>query len=596
MKLSDYLWSFLKRHGVEHVFLLPGGGCMHLVDSLSKSGIDYTVCLHEQACAIAADGYAQATGKLGVVLVTSGPGATNAITGVTGSWIDSVPILVISGQVKRADLMEPNYVTVHSEISRDKESRVLPDITLRFPPIMVRQRGPQEVDIISMVEGITKLSVTVTEPDNFSFILSEAIQQAMTPRRGPVWLDIPLDVQSADLDFEDPCGDPGVEGPPSSESGVDNQISKAIGMIERAERPVILAGAGIDTPNARGLFHALIGALGIPVLTTWRSADLMWEDHILYFGRPGTITQKRASLILQDADLLISIGARLDELQVGFNYPSWGPKRKIIVDVDNAELNKRDPNGEELRIQCQSGYFLEQMINANFCYYNQDWFDKCGFISIENHVFPKKYPRSDFINPYQFIEELAKASRPEDIIVPASSGSAAEMMAQTWPIKMGQRFIFSPGLGSMGWGLPQAIGVAIGSRRRVICVIGDGDLQHNIQELQTLALFNLPIKLFVWNNGGYNSIRNSMTAHFNNPVCCGPGSGVVFPGIQDVARACALSFYQIKTSWRMPDFITSILNSDWSEIIEVFIDPDVKTEPRLHSKLMPDGSMKTEAF
>jgi acetolactate synthase-1/2/3 large subunit len=569
IKLSDYVFEFLKQRGVEHVFLLPGGGCMHLVDSLSRSGIDHTVCLHEQACAIAADGYAQYTGKLGVALVTTGPGATNAITGVAGSWIDSVPVLVISGQVKRADLIGTTGV---------------------------RQRGPQEVDIISMVKGITKYAQTVLAPTDIKMELEQATATALRPRRGPVWLDIPLDVQSADIDVEESA----VVAPESHyEIASQNKIGK---WFREAKTPVILAGVGIQTVDAREAFRRFVEDFQIPVLTTWRAADLIPEKHPLYCGRPGTIAQRRANLILQRADLLICIGARLDELQVGFNYDGFATTaRKIIVDVDPAEIMKRSARPNEIRVCTDSAHFMRKLnlkINGATAAQWEAWVERCNWYRYENPVFPKQYPKtpSDFINPYQFIEELAEASSPDDVIVPASAGAAAEMMAQTWPVKEGQRFIFSPGLGSMGWGLPQAIGVAIASGRRVISVIGDGDLQHNLQELQTIARLNLPIKLFVWNNGGYNSIRNSMTAHFNNPVCCDTRSGVGFPDIQNIAKSVCIEFIRLPISTHFRYDLLSTLTTSVPTIIEVFIDPDVPTAPRLHSRILPDGTMKTETM
>jgi len=435
-------------------------------------------------------------------------------------------------------------------------------------------------------------------------MLQNAFASAIFPRKGPVWLDIPLDIQAAEADFKDiECGlgSIGTWGAPGA-TDFDNKFSQVKNLLVSAKRPVILAGAGIDRSSPDADFVRDVERLGIPVLTTWRAADLIPDYHPLYFGRPGTIAQKAANLIQQKADLILCLGARLDLLQVGFRPENFAPHAtKVIVDIDEAGLNKYQWE-RAFKFQCDASWFLHEMARAVSALkwpppsaraaVLESWQERCSFHKHDSPVFPKEYKQRDgYINPYQFIEELAKASGPDDVIVPASSGSAAEMMAQTWPIKNGQRFIFSPGLGSMGWGLPQAIGVALASRRRVICVIGDGDLQHNIQELQTLARLGLPVKLFIWNNGGYNSIRNSMTAHFGNPVCCGTPD-ITFPALKHISDAVGVPYWWLRNVDDLRVQIEDSLFGSGSYITEVMIDPDVPTAPRLKS-VMVDGQMQT---
>jgi len=572
IKLSDYVMDFLADLGVDTVFLLPGGGCMHLVDSLGRNKrLNYVCCLHEQAAVIAADGYAQLKNDLGVALVTTGPGGTNAITGVSASWIDSTPVLVISGQVKRKDLMEGRGV---------------------------RQMGVQEIDIVSLVKPITKYAVTIKEPESLRYYLEKAVHLAKSGRPGPVWLDIPLDVQAAMIDEKL------LEGfkPESLEKKDMNDILKekvkqTIELLNNSRRPVILAGRGIRFARADEEFLRLIEKLGIPVLLTWRLADILPEEHELNFGRPGSIASRYANFILQTSDLLICIGARLDLAQVGYDYKGFAPKaKKVIVDIDEAEIKKIDTKIEVPVVADAKEFLCEflRQIELVKKIDRSEWLARCKRWKEKYPVvLPDYYKNSRYVNTYVFIDLLSNLLTENDLIVPGSSGSCSEITYQAFRVKKGQRIINSPGLGSMGFGLPQSIGVCLaGGKRRTICIVGDGGLQHNIQELETLKRLNLPIKLFVLNNSGYAAIRNTQRRFFDGRlVCCDPSSGLTLPDTCKIAKAYGLKTVRISSQKNLKEKIKKVLEMEGPVVCEVMIDPDMQIAPRISSKVLEDGTI-----
>jgi acetolactate synthase-1/2/3 large subunit len=575
MKLSDYIFTVLKEKGVGHVFLLPGGGCMHLVDSLGRSGIPYTCFLHEQAAVIAADAYAQSTGQLGVVLVTSGPGSTNAITGVAGAWIDSTPLLILSGQVQTKHLIGDSGL---------------------------RQKGVQELDIISMVKGITNYSSLVKDPRNIKCELDNAFFKATYDRRGPVWLDIPLDIQAAEIDIDNLL-QMHVEVDPEREWDYAGIYT----LIKNAKKPIILAGNGIRQSNALDDFLKLVQHLQMPVLTTWRAADFFDENDSLYFGRPGSIVQRAANIIQQKADLVLIIGCRLDLPQVGFNYENFAKNAlKFVVDVDYAELHKYPAtsffggDNNYCFVKCDAKTFINGLLDvvkkADLSIDRYlDWLKDCYTIKLKHKVDDEKHNvNKDFVSTYKLINELSKQATKDDIIVPGSSGSCAEITLQTWKVKKGQRLFNNPGLGSMGYGLPAAIGAAIANPgKRIISIIGDGGLQHNIQELETLQRLNLPVKIFVLNNNGYASIRNTQKKFFNKKVCCDPDSGLTFPDLMKIAEAYKIDYRFIYYEMYLQDLVKTILEGNYSTICEVHVDPDLETTPRIINKLNEDGTIES---
>jgi len=572
VKLSDYVMNFLADLGVDTVFLLPGGGCMHLVDSLGRNKrLNYVCCLHEQAAVIAADGYAQLKNDLGVALVTTGPGGTNAITGVAASWIDSTPVLVISGQVKRKDLMEGKGV---------------------------RQMGVQEVDIVSIVKPITKYAVTTKEPESIRYHLEKAVYLAKSGRPGPVWIDIPLDVQAAMIDEKLLQGyEPENLDKRKGNETLKEKIKQTIELLNNSRRPVILAGRGIRLAKAEKEFLSLIEKLGIPVLLTWRLVDILPEEHELNFGRPGSIAQRYANFILQSCDLLISIGARLDLAQVGYDYKGFAPKaKKVIMDIDEAEIKKIDTK-IDVSIVADAKEFLCEFLNQIEAVKKIDrseWLARCKRWKEKYPVvLPEYYKSSRYVNTYVFIDILSDLLTENDLIVPGSSGSCGEITYQAFRVKRGQRIISSPGLGSMGFGLPQSIGVCLaGGKRRTVCIVGDGGLQHNIQELETLKRLNLPVKLFVLNNDGYAAIRNTQKRFFEGRfVCCDPSSGLTLPDTCKIARAYGLKAVRITSQRNLKEKIKKVLEMEGPVVCELRIDPDLQIAPRISSKVLEDGTI-----
>lgn len=568
IKVSDYVMKFIESLNVKHVFLLPGGGCMHLVDSLGKSSLTPICCLHEQSAAIMADAYSQYTNNIGVALVTTGPGSTNAITGVAASWIDSIPVLIISGQAKTTDMINGTGL---------------------------RQKGVQEVDIVNIVRPITKFAHTITCPDDIKHYLKKAVHIAKEGRQGPVWIDIPLDVQGSIIDEKEL-----VNFTPFKSRSIDlsSDIVDVIRLINSSRKPVILAGNGIRLSKAEHKFINLVSLLNIPVLTTWKTIDFFSETHPLYFGRPGSIASRYSNFILQNSDLVICIGARLDLPQTGFNYSNFAPKsKKIIVDIDQAEIKKLSPS-PDVSICIDAKIFIEELLkNISLIFYKQTtstWMLQCKEWKNKYPVIlPEYLSDQNLVNPYALINTLSDLLTTDDIIIPGSSGTCSEMTLQSFCVKHGQRVFNSPGLGSMGFGLPASIGACIASGgKRTISIIGDGGLQHNIQELETLRRLNLPIKLFIINNNGYASIRNTHNKFFDGRlVCCDPSSGLTLPDTCKISTAYGLKSTKISNQYNLANEIKDVLDMDGTVVCEVMINPDVQTIPKMMSMAKPDGSM-----
>mgnify|MGYP003806432975 CR=1 FL=1 len=573
MKLSDYVFQFVSRQDVKCVFMLPGGGCMHLVDSLGKSGLEYICCLHEQSAAIAADAYSQYTGNFGVALVTTGPGGTNAITGVVGSWIDSVPVLILSGQVKRSDMIGKSGV---------------------------RQMGVQEVDIVSMVKPVTKYAVTVLEPTEIGYHLAKAVHIARTGRPGPVWVDIPLDVQGATIE-ERNLREFEVGGfPDGQDEKLDSLVEASIRLLNDAERPVILAGNGIRLAKAIPDFLNLVEFLRVPVLTTWKAIDFLPEEHEFFAGRPGSVGQRGANFALQNSDLFVSIGARLDLAQVGFNYSRFAPgAKKIVVDIDPAELAKLKMNIDVL-VCGDAGIFLKELAKQKDRITSRDrskWLERCREWKRKYPVvLPEYYKQENYVNTYVFVDILSELMAESDILIPGSSGSCSEITMQSFKVKKGQRIFNNPGLGAMGFGLPASIGACLASgRKRTINIIGDGGLQHNIQELETVVRLRLPIKIFVLNNNGYASIRNTQRTYFRGHlVGCDPSSGLTLPDTCKIASAYGIKNTRILNHKNIKKKIKEVLEIEGPVICELMINPDLQTAPRIVSEVEQDGSIASK--
>ena len=544
MKVSDYIMSFLVSEGVDHIFLLPGGGNMYLVDSVGRQqGITFTACLHEQAAAIAADGYAQFRNALGVALVTSGPGGTNAVTGVAGSWTDSVPVLILSGQVKTADI-KPN-------------SRI-------------RTRGYQEIDIVSIVRPITKYAVTVLDPRTIRYHLEKAVFLAQSGRKGPVWLDIPLDIQAAEID---PLVLQGFTPQKTIQEDVLSSVYRAVECLSRAVCPVILAGYGIKSAGVESLFRTCISQLGIPVLTTWRACDLITEDCPFYFGRPGLAGQSGANLILKNADVLLAIGARLDFGQIGYDGELLSQEtKKIIVDIDPEEISKQR-FFTHLSVNTDVGLFMTELYSQLPRYRapnRQVWLDQCLNWKLK-HL--DEIPEYRGVSIHAIVDVLSELLTSEDLLVPGSSGACSNIFMQAFRVREGQRVLNSPGLGAMGFGIPQTIGACLASRgRRTVCLNGDGGFQLNIQELETIHRLGLPIKFFYLDNGGYGSIQCTQRKYFESRfIGSNSASGLTLPGISRLAEAYQIPYNRIDKPEELKVRIREALSGPGPFICEVII-------------------------
>lgn len=570
IKLSDYVFDFVAQTGVKHVFLLPGGGCMHLVDSLGRNKkLQYICCLHEQAAAIAADAYGQYTNNLGVALVTTGPGGTNTLTGVAASWLDSVPVLFISGQVKRADMIGNRGV---------------------------RQMGFKEINIIDLVRPITKYAVTVTEPEQIRYHLEKAVFLAKHGRSGPVWIDIPLDVQAAMINGKKIDAFNHELSPSDDSKNLEARINNVIEYLNISNRPVILAGNGIRLAGALDDFYKLIDILKVPILTTWKAIDILPETHPLYVGRPGAIGQRGANFVQQNADLLITTGARLDFGQTAYNHKNFARgARKIIVDIDPAEISKMHMN-IDVPICADAKLFIRELIQAKAKISKRDhtkWLKRCKEWQKKYPVvLPEYWEQKQYVNDYVLIDILSDLMDSKDLLIPGSSGACSERTMQAFRVKKGMRIFNSQGLGAMGFGIPMAIGGCIASGKRTVCIDGDGGFVLNIQELEVVRRLNLPIKFFVLNNQGYVSIQATQRNYFNGYyVASTRESGLTLPDYKKIAKAFGIPSFQFKNHHNIKEKVREILDLRGPVICDVMLSPEQMTSPRVSTKKMSDGSM-----
>lgn len=566
IKLSDYVFKYLKEYGIDDVFMLAGGGCMHLTESVGNSGINYIPCLHEQAATIGAIGYSQYLNKMGVVLVTTGPGGTNTITGVAGAWADSMPLLIISGQVKSAD------------IAGDSGIRML---------------GFQEVAVTDIVKPITKYAVTVMDASKIKMYLDKAVYLANEGRKGPVWLDIPLDIQGTMIDESQLEGyEPDVA---SKEEMLEKKAQEAAQLLRTAKRPVILAGYGIKQSGCFDIFMKLIEDLDIPVLTTWKGIDFLYDGHPLYCGRPGSTGQRGANFAIQNCDLFIALGARLDYGQIGYEHQYFAREaRKVVVEVDDSEFKKFGFT-VDVPVVGDVGVFIRKLVDLKIGRTQCDeWKAKCKEWNSRYPVIQKKFfEQSERISTYAFVDVLTDMVTEGYVHAPCCSGVGVEIFLQAMHIHKGVEVVLNcPGLGSMGFGVPNALGVAVASGKRTVCVTGEGGFQLNIQELETIHRLKLPVKFFVLNNEGYGSIMNMQNNYFKGHfVGANKESGLTFPEIERIAYAYKFDYYRIEKTADLEHIIGQVLDSDRQAICEVLVNPDDKAEPKVSSAIGKDGRM-----
>jgi acetolactate synthase-1/2/3 large subunit len=578
--------SFVAQQGVKHVFLLTGGGAMHLNDALARcADLSYVCNHHEQASAIGAEHYSKATNNLGVALVTTGPGGTNAITGVVGGWLDSTPMLVISGQVKRSDRMYRADGT----------------------PLGVRQRGSQEVDIVSLIKPVTKYAVTIDDPQSIRFHLEKAVYLARTGRPGPVWIDIPIDVQAAQVEPDSMSGFTPDEAAKHDQAELIGKVRDVIERLNRSERPFIFAGNGVRVSCAAAAFEKLVRLLNVPVGLTWMAMDLLNDDDPLLVGRPGTVASRGANFALQNADFVLVIGTRLDPPLMG-----WDPKQfargayKTVVDIDPAELRKLE-GAIDNPICADAHAFIDEMLKQAGSLLDKKkdrrpWIERCQDWKTRYPIVQPEHRAPGLVSVYNLAEVIGQEVGPNDRIVSGNSGSAIEVFLLAYRARKGRRVFHTAGLGAMGYGIPASIGVCVGSGgKKTVCVDGDGGLQLNIQELATIAHLQLPIKIFVLNNNGYASIRASQSNYFGGAnIGCSPETGVGLPDYRKLARAYGLKTAVIEGQGQaegqpenqsdLRTAVRKVLRSRGPVLCDVHIIPDEIRAPRVTSIQRPDGS------
>ncbi|MDO5350372.1 MAG: thiamine pyrophosphate-binding protein [Lachnospiraceae bacterium] len=628
VKVSNYIAQKLVQAGISHVFTVTGGGAMHLNDGLGhQEGLTCIYNHHEQACAIAAESYARIHNQLAAVCVTTGPGGTNAITGVAGGWLDSIPMLILSGQVRY-------------------------DTTARWSGVGIRAMGDQEFDICQAVACMTKYCEMVIDPKRIRFCLEKAMYLAQSGRPGPCWLDIPLNVQGAFVETEELAGfDPedyeagktGWAAPsgqgdaaepaeiPEDRAGcgekrqvLPGKVSEELVMevlekIRSSRRPVFYVGNGIRIAGAHEVFLKVADMLGIPVVTGWNIQDAIWDEHPLYAGRPGNMGDRPGNFAVQNSDLVFSVGSRLSIRQVGYNYSTWARAAYVIVnDVDQEELRKPSVHAD-LRIHADAKDLLETMaavlereqqakrlpsplFDGGEGLPGKSWLETC-------QMWRKKYPviqpkhlacgDDQPANVYALVYELSRRLAEGQITV-VGNGSACVAGGHGYIIKRGQRFISNSAIASMGYDLPAAIGACMADHSQdIILLTGDGSIQMNLQELQTIIHHRMPVKIFVINNGGYHSIRQSQKNFFGEPlVGVGVDSGfqgpdLSFPSMEKLAWAYGYPYVAAHHNSQLGPAVEAALAMEGPVICEAFVSMDQVFEPKSSARKMPDGTIKS---
>lgn len=580
VRLADYVADFLVSRGVTDVFSVVGGGAMHLNDALGHhKDLTVTYNHHEQACAMAAEAYARIDNRIAAVCVTTGPGGTNALTGVLGGWLDSIPMFVISGQVRY-----------------DTTARYAMQFAKGLP---LRAVGDQEYDIVKSVEHMTKYATMIEDPKKIRYELEKAWHLATTGRPGPVWIDIPVNFQGGfietdELEGYDAAGKDEYLPEPLTDDVIDTVVEK----IKNAKRPVFHAGYGIRLSGGYEKFRSVLEKLNIPIVTYWNAVDLIEDEHPLYTGRAGNMGDRAGNWAIQNADLILAVGTRISIRQVGYNWKTWARCAEVImVDIDQAEMEKHTIH-VDMPIWADAKDFLEKLDKklSEPVEGKTDWLEKC-------RSWKKNYPvvtkaqeeyNGEGVNVYAFMKYMS-SKLPENSLTAVSNGACCVVGNQAYVIKKGSRMANNSAVASMGYGLPAAIGTCIsGGRRDTICLEGDGSIMMNLQELMTVITNRLPIKIFLINNGGYHSIRLTQNNLFKekSKIGIGPESGdLSFPEFKKLADAFGYRYYSASTNFEMRKVVDEVLRIDGAVFCEIFTDTEQVWEPKSSTKRLPDGTL-----
>lgn len=592
IRVTDYIAKTLAAHGIKHVFMVTGGGAMHLNDAFGRCReMEYICCHHEQACAMAAESYFRLSGKLAAVNVTTGPGGINALNGVFGAYTDSLGMIVISGQVKF-------------------------ETTIKSTSVPLRQLGDQEVDIVRMAEGITKYAVMVTEPESIRYHLEKALFLATEGRPGPVWLDIPMNVQGALIEEDALEGFTAPEADWLRGDDLDETAKQILDKLFHAKRPVIMAGTGVRISGAQKVLLQFADRAMIPIVTAFNAHDLVPDSHPSYAGRPSTVGDRAGNFTVQNADVLLVLGCRLNIRQVSYNWENFAKNAfKIVVDIDALELQKPTVK-PDLPIHADAKELLERLLELHPAQLKSTFDDTCAYWDPRElwirkcQEWRRRYPvvlpeyRHDNpgVNPYAFMEKLFENLVENDIIV-CGDGTACVVSGQAANIKNGQRIFTNSGSASMGYDLPASIGAYIAAQtygskpEHLICLAGDGSIMMNLQELQTIITHQLPVKIFLLNNRGYHSIRQTQQNYFaDNIVGCGTESGLSFPDFSKLAPAFGFQYECIRQLNDAKTVIPKVLSDSGAVICETILDLGQQFSPKLASRKLEDGTMVSSSL
>ncbi|MAR77936.1 MAG: hypothetical protein CMD43_03215 [Gammaproteobacteria bacterium] len=569
MRLADYVIKFLEEKKIKTVFTVSGGGSIFLCDALHKSKkVNYVSCHHEQAVSFAAESYSRINNKPGAAIITTGPGGTNCTTGVACCWIDSVPTIFISGQVYL------NQTIGNSGL---------------------RQVGVQEFDIVSMVKSSTKYAVIVKDPNQIKYHLEKAYHLSADGRPGPVWIDIPANIQNAKIDPKLLVGFKEKKRK-KNYSNIDSKIKKVANLISRSQRPILHLGQGVKISEGQNFLRKLINKSKIPFALTWNASDLIESNHPYYIGRPGAFAERGTNFIIQNCDLYIAIGTRLPFMVTGYNSKDFARKaKKVMIDIDKIEIKNTNVNIDE-KICCDAKYFLKKILNflpnsKKLSFKRNEWQKYCVNIRKKYPIILEKFKKQKkTINSYVFIDTLSDILKKNDVVV-TDMGLSFVGTHQAFKIKKGQKLFTNSGHAPMGWGLPAAVGACYASnKKKVVCITGEGGLQMNIQEFATIMHNKLPIKTFIYNNGGYLTIKQTQQLGFNSRIMgSNSKTGLSFPNYKKIADSHNIKYFKISSNKDLDKNIREILKGNYPTICELIIDHNQEQMPKAINKRLPDG-------